>query len=79
MRINFMIFMLSSVQLRIFKVFIVQCDCTVECNVIGHHMKYLAQCIRAQLTKYITKYIDAVCMVADEFLQGKGFTVEDYL
>ena len=42
-------------------------------------MKYSTEYIRAQLAKFITKYMDAVCMVSDEFLQGKGLTVEDYL
>ena len=61
-----------------------QCDCEVEYNdiffhVIGHHMKYTANYIRAQLAKYITKYMDNVCMVSEELLQGKGLTIEDYL
>ena len=42
-------------------------------------MKYSAQYIRSQLTKYITKYIDAVQVVGGDFLRSKGLTVEDYL
>ena len=42
-------------------------------------MKYSADYIRAQLAKYITKYMDAVHVVSDEFLQSKGLTIKDYL
>ena len=61
-----------------------QCDCEVEYNdiffhVIRHHMKYTADYIRAKLAKYITKYMEAVCVVIEEFLWGKGLTIKDYL
>ena len=42
-------------------------------------MKYYSEYIRAQLAKYITKYVDAVQVVADEFVKAKGLTVEAYL
>ena len=42
-------------------------------------MKYSADYIRAQLSKYITKYMEAVHAVGEEFLWGKGLTIEDYL
>ena len=38
-------------------------------------MKYSAKYIRAQ----VTKYMDAVSLVSEEFLRGKGLTIEDYL
>ena len=42
-------------------------------------MNYISEYIRAQLAKYITKYMDAVQVVAGDFLKAKGLTVEDYL
>ena len=60
-----------------------QCEYDVEYNIffhiIGHYMKYSAEYIRAQLAKFITKYMDAVHFVADDILKGKGITVQDYL
>ena len=65
-------------------IFFWQCECDVEYNdiffhIVGHHMNYTSEYIRAQLAKYITKYMDAVRMVASDFLKAKGLTVEDYL
>ena len=42
-------------------------------------MKYSGDYIRAHFTKYITKYMDAVRMVSEEFLWGKDLTIKDYL
>ena len=71
---------------RIFKefYFFQQCECDVECNdiffhIVGHYTEYSGEYIRAQLTQYITKCMDAVWVVADEFLKAKGLTVKDYL
>ena len=41
-------------------------------------MNYTGEYIRAQLAKYITKYMDTVWVVADDFLKAKGLTVKDY-
>ena len=58
--------------------------CDVEYNdiffhIVGHHMTYTSEYIRAQLAKYITKYMDTVRVVAGDFLKAKGLSVEDYL
>ena len=42
-------------------------------------MEYSGQYIRAQLTKYITKYMDTVWVITGEFLKAKGLIVEAYL
>ena len=42
-------------------------------------MNYTGEYITAQLAKYITKYTDAVWVVAGDFLKAKGLTVKDYL
>ena len=42
-------------------------------------MNYTGEYIRAQLAKYIKKYMDAVWVVAGDFLKSKELTVEDYL
>ena len=65
-------------------IFFWQCECDVEYNdiffhIVGHHMNYTGEYIRAQLAKYITKYMDAVRVVPGDFLKAKGLTVEDYL
>ena len=65
-------------------IFFWQCKCDVEYNdiffhIVGHHMNYTGEYIRAQLAKYITKYMDAVRVIAGDFLKAKGLTVEDYL
>ena len=71
------------VQLRIVYLknflFFQQCDCDVGYNdiffhIFGHYMKYSGDYIRVQLTKYVTKYMDAVRVIADEFLKGKRLT-----
>ena len=41
-------------------------------------MNYTSEYIRAQLVKYITKYMDAVRVVAGDFLKAKGLSVKDY-
>ena len=65
-------------------IFFWQCECDVEYNdiffhIVGHYMNYTSEYIRAQLAKYITKYMDTVWVVAGDFLKAKGLTVEDYL
>ena len=65
-------------------IFFWQCECDVEYNdiffhIVGHHMNYTGEYIRAQLAKYITKYMDTVWVVTGDFLKAKGLTVEDYL
>ena len=42
-------------------------------------MNYTGEYIRAQLAKYITKYMDTAQVVAGDFLKAKGLIVEDYL
>ena len=65
-------------------IFFWQSECDVEYNdiffhIVGLHMNYTGEYIRPQLAKYITKYMDAVWVVAGGFLKAKGLTVEDYL
>ena len=78
-----LIFMYDQEYLNNF-IFFWQCECDVEYNniffhIVGYYMNYTSEYIRAQLAKYITKYMDAVRVVAGDFLKAKGLTVEDYL
>ena len=78
-----LIFMYNREYLNNF-IFFWQCECDFEYNdiffhIVGHHMNYTSEYIRAQLAKYITKYMDTVWVVAGDFLKAKGLSVEDYL
>ena len=60
-------------------IFFWQCECDVEYNyiffhIVGHYMNYTGEYIRAQLAKYITKHMDAVWVVAGDFLKAKGLS-----